>query len=50
MSEITRRDALSRLALAFAAAGTIDRVLAQEAHHLVQQTTAAAGGTYVRRR
>ena len=39
MSEMTRRDALSRLALAFAAAGTIDRVLAQEVHHLVQQTT-----------
>ena len=46
MSEMTRRDALNRLALAFAAAGTIDRVLAQEVHHVIQQTT-AAGGTYV---
>ena len=47
MSEMTRRDALSRLALAFAAAGTIDRVLAQEVHHLVQQATGADGGPYV---
>lgn len=47
MSDITRREALSRLALTFAAAGAIDRVLAQEVHHLVQQTTAADGGPYV---
>ena len=47
MSEMTRRDALSRLAVAFAAAGTIDRLLAQEVHHLVQQTTSAAGDTYL---
>jgi gluconate 2-dehydrogenase gamma chain len=47
MSEITRRDALSRLAAAFVAGASIDRLLAQEAHHFVQQTSAAAGGTYV---
>ena len=42
MSEMTRRDVLQRLAVAFAAAGTIDRLVAQEAHHLVPQ--AARGG------
>src|SRR5262245_39096596 len=41
MSEITRREALSRLATAFATAATIDHVLAREAHAFVQQM---AGG------
>ena len=45
MSEITRRDALQRLALAIAAAGAIDVVDAREAHAAVAQ--AAAGSGYV---
>lgn len=49
MSEITRRDALSQLALAFAAAGAVDRVSAAEAHQAVQQAAAASGGTYAPR-
>jgi gluconate 2-dehydrogenase gamma chain len=46
MSEISRRDALRRLALAFTATGLIDRVAAEEVHHLTSQAAAAAGGTY----
>jgi hypothetical protein len=38
---MTRRQALSRLATAFASAAAIDHVLAREAHAFVQQTTAA---------
>jgi hypothetical protein len=45
MSEITRRDLLGRLAAAFVAGASIDHLLAQEAHHLVQQST-AGGGAY----
>jgi hypothetical protein len=41
MSEISRRDVLRRLALALTAAGTLDRVSAQEVH----QMTARSGGT-----
>ena len=37
MSEITRRDALSRLAVTLAAAGVLDVVSAREAHALVLQ-------------
>ena len=37
MSEITRREVLSRLAAAFASAATIDHLLAREAHAAVQQ-------------
>ena len=44
MSEITRRDALQRLALAIAAAGAIDTVDAREAHLAARQAAAAAGG------
>jgi gluconate 2-dehydrogenase gamma chain len=44
MSEITRRDALQRLALAFAAAGVVDPADAEIAHHAVQQSTRAGGG------
>jgi len=40
MSEITRRDALKGLAVAFATAGAIDHLAAVEAHTLVAQTTA----------
>jgi hypothetical protein len=43
MSDISRRDLLGRLAAAFVAGASIDHLLAQEAHHLVQQTTAAGG-------
>lgn len=46
MSEITRRDALSRLAMAFVTAGAVDRLYAQDAHHAVQEAAAAAGGAY----
>ena len=45
MSEVTRRDALRRLALAFTAAGFIDRVDAREVH-VAAQATAGGGGTY----
>ena len=45
MSEVTRRDALRRLALAFTAAGFIDRVDAREVHDLAAQATAAGGAT-----
>ena len=44
MSELTRRDALQRLALAFAAAGVVDPADAQAAHHAVQATAGASGG------
>jgi gluconate 2-dehydrogenase gamma chain len=47
MSEITRRELLHRLALTIAAAGTIDRLAAQEVHHMVEQATAAAGGSFM---
>lgn len=47
MSDITRRDAVSRLAFAFLSAGLIDRLAAQELHHAVQQGVAASGGGYV---
>ena len=46
MSEITRRDALQRLALAFAAAGIVDPADAQTAHHAAQEAARAAGGRY----
>ena len=45
MSDVTRRDALRRLALAFTAAGFIDRVDAREIHDMASQAT-AAGGAY----
>lgn len=48
MSEITRREVLGRLAAAFAAAGAIDKLAAQEAHTMVHQA-AAAGGTSARK-
>jgi hypothetical protein len=46
MSEITRREVLRRLALSIAAAGVIDRVSAQEVHHMAEQAVAASGGAY----
>lgn len=44
MSEITRRDALQRLALAFAAAGVVDPADAQTAHHAAREAARASGG------
>ena len=46
MSDITRRDALRRLALTFTATGLIDRVAAGEVHEMTSQAAAAAGGAY----
>jgi hypothetical protein len=44
MSEISRRDVLRRLALVLTAAGTLDRVSAQEVHRIAAQ--AQGGGPY----
>jgi Gluconate 2-dehydrogenase subunit 3 len=44
MSDITRRDVLRRLALTLTAAGTLDRVAAQEVHHLTALAQASTGG------
>jgi hypothetical protein len=46
MSEITRRQALGRLAAAFAAAGAVDRLDAQQVHRAAQDAVSAAGGAY----
>ncbi len=46
MSDITRRDVLRRLALTLTAAGTLDRVAAQEVHHLAALAQASTGGAY----
>ena len=46
MSEISRREALARLAAAFAVAGPIDRPSAHEAHIALRQAAAAASGAY----
>jgi hypothetical protein len=45
MSEISRRDVLRRLALILAATGTLDRVSAQEVHHLAAQAPSSDGYT-----
>jgi hypothetical protein len=45
MSEITRRDAVRRLGLALMATGTLDRLAAQEIHHMTALAQ-AAGGPY----
>src|SRR6185436_503332 len=44
MSEISRRDALRRLGLALMATGALDRVAAEEVHHMAAQ--AGAAGPY----
>jgi Gluconate 2-dehydrogenase subunit 3 len=44
MSDVTRRELFQRLAITIAAAGTIDRVVAQDVHHLVMQATPAGAG------
>jgi gluconate 2-dehydrogenase subunit 3-like protein len=46
MSEITRRDALRRLGLTLMATGALDRVSAQEVHHLALAAQASNGGAY----
>ena len=43
MSDISRRDALRRLGLALMATGALDRVAAEEVHHLAADAQAAAG-------
>ena len=45
MSEITRRDVLRRLGATLMATGVLDRVSAQEVHHLTVAQT-GSGGTY----
>ena len=49
MSDITRRDALRRLALALTATGVLDRLGAEQVHALTAQAQAAAGGAYTPR-
>ena len=49
MSDITRRDALRRLALALGATGALDRSAAREVHALAAEAQAASGGAYVPR-
>jgi len=49
MSDISRRDALRRLALAMTATGLIERVAAEEVHGMTSQAAATAGGTYAPR-
>jgi hypothetical protein len=44
MSELTRRDVLRRLALALTTTGLVDRVAAQEVHHLATMAQSASGG------
>ena len=46
MSEITRRDVLRRLGLTLMATGVLDRVSAQEIHHLALAEQSAKGGSY----
>lgn len=43
MSDITRRDVVRRLGLALVAAGTLDRLAAEEVHALAQASAAAGG-------
>ena len=46
MSNVSRRDALRRLGLVLMASGTLDRLSAEEVHHLVGQAQPASGGAY----
>ena len=46
MSDISRRDVLRRLGLALMATGALDRVSAQEVHHLALASQTPAGGGY----
>jgi hypothetical protein len=49
MSEITRRDAVRRLGLALMATGALDRLAAQEVHHMATAAQAVTGGAYTPR-
>jgi hypothetical protein len=46
MSDITRRDAVRRLGLMLMATGALDRLAAQEVHHLTAVAQAGAGSSY----
>ena len=46
MSDISRRDLLRRIGLTLMATGAIDRLSAQEVHHITLATQDAAGGAY----
>ena len=46
MSDISRRDVLRRLGLALMATGALDRVSAQEVHHMALASQTSAGGGY----
>jgi Gluconate 2-dehydrogenase subunit 3 len=46
MSEISRRDALRRIALVLTATGVVDRASAQEVHQMTAATQAPGGGGY----
>ncbi len=46
MSDISRRDALRRLGLVLMATGFVDRVAAQEIHHMAGEARSASGGAY----
>jgi hypothetical protein len=46
MSEISRRDAVRRLAMAIAATGVVDRAAAQDVHSMTAAAQAASGGSY----
>ena len=46
MSDISRRDVLRRLGLALMATGALDRVSAQEIHHMALASQTPAGGGY----
>jgi gluconate 2-dehydrogenase gamma chain len=49
MSDISRRDALRRIALALAATGVVDRASAQEVHQMTAAAQAPGGGGYTPR-
>ncbi len=49
MSDISRRDVLRRLGLVLVASGALDRVSAQEVHHMALASHAGAAGGYTPR-
>ena len=46
MSDLTRRDVLRRLGLTLMATGVLDRVSAQEVHHMAMTAQSGTGGAY----
>src|SRR6185503_10271962 len=46
MSDLTRRDVLRRLGLTLMATGVLDRVSAQEVHHMAMTAQSRTGGAY----